>query len=61
MAFPQANRQNALNTDTTICKADRAGGLGAILMQKDEYDNFYAISYASRQLKDHKKLLSLPA
>ncbi len=27
----------------------------AILTQKDEFDNFYAISYASRQLKDHEK------
>jgi hypothetical protein len=31
------------------------GCLGAILTQKDKYDNFYAILYASRQLKDHEK------
>jgi RNase H-like domain found in reverse transcriptase len=43
MAFPYAGT------------ADTAGGLGAILTQKDKYDNFYAISYASRQLKDHEK------
>jgi hypothetical protein len=35
--------------------ADTPGGLGAILTQKDKYDNYYAISYASRQLKDHEK------
>ncbi len=35
--------------------ADTPGGLGAILTQKDQFDNYYAISYASRQLKDHEK------
>jgi hypothetical protein len=35
--------------------ADTVGGLGTILTQKDEFDNFYAISNASRQLKDHEK------
>jgi hypothetical protein len=29
--------------------------IGAILTQKDEFDNFYAISDTSRQLKDHEK------
>ncbi len=32
-----------------------AGGLRAILTQKDEFDNFYDIPNASRQLKDHEK------
>jgi hypothetical protein len=55
MAFPRANRQYALITDAATGTADTPGGLGAILTQKDQYDNYYAISYASRQLKDHEK------
>jgi len=55
MAFPRANRQYALITDAATGTADTAGGLGAILNQKDEFDNFYAISNTSRQLKDHDK------
>ena len=55
MAFPRADRQYALITDTATGTADTAGGLGAILTQKDQFDHFYAISYASRQLKDHEK------
>jgi Reverse transcriptase (RNA-dependent DNA polymerase)/RNase H-like domain found in reverse transcriptase len=55
MAFPRADRQYALITDATTGTADTASGLGAILTQKDEFDNFYAISYTSRQLKDHEK------
>jgi hypothetical protein len=59
MAFPHADRQYPLITDAATGTADTAGGLGAILTQKDKYDNFYAISYASRQLKDHKKIIHL--
>jgi len=55
MAIPRADRQYALITDAATGTADTAGGLGAILTQKDQFDNFYAISYASRQLKDHEK------
>jgi len=55
MAFPCADRQYALITDAATGTADMAGGLGAILTQKDKFDNFYAISYTSRQLKDHEK------
>jgi hypothetical protein len=57
IAFPRADCQYALLTDAATGTADTAGGLGAILTQKDEFDNFYAISYASRQLKDHKKTI----
>jgi hypothetical protein len=35
--------------------ADSAGGFGAILTQKVNFDNYYAIWYASCQLKDHEK------
>jgi hypothetical protein len=55
MAFPQPDCQYALITDVATGMADTAGGLGTILTQKDEFDNFFAISYASRQLKDHEK------
>jgi RNase H-like domain found in reverse transcriptase len=55
MAFPKADRQYALITDAATGTADTPGGLGAILTQVDKEGNFYAISFASRQLKDHKK------
>ncbi len=55
MAFPKADRQYALITDAATGTADTPGGLGAILTQVDKDGNFYAISFASRQLKDHEK------
>jgi hypothetical protein len=55
MAFPRSDRQYALITDAATGTADTAGSLGAILMQIDKFNNFYEISYASRQLKDHEK------
>jgi hypothetical protein len=55
MAFPRLDRQNALITDAATGTADTPGGLGAILTQVDKYGKFYAISFASRQLKDHEK------
>ncbi len=36
-------------------REDGPGGLGAILTQVDKDGKFYAISFASRQLKDHEK------
>ncbi len=47
MAFPRADHQYALITDAVTGTADTAGGLSSILTQKDEFDNFYAISYAA--------------
>ncbi len=55
MAFPRLDRQYALITDTATGTADTPGGLGAILTQVDKDGKFYAISFASRQLKDHEK------
>jgi hypothetical protein len=55
MAFPKADRQYALITDAAMGTADTPGGLGAILTHVDKNGNFYAISFASRQLKDHEK------
>ncbi len=55
MAFPRSDRQYALITDAATGTADFSGGLGAILTQVDKNGNHYAISFASRQLKDHEK------
>jgi len=60
MAFPKANRQYALITDAATGTADTPGGLGAILTQVDKEGNFYVISFASRQLKDHLSYWRLP-
>ncbi len=54
MAFPKSDRQYALITDAATGTADTPGGLGAILTQVDKEGNFHAISFASRQLKDHE-------
>jgi RNase H-like domain found in reverse transcriptase len=54
MAFPKSNRLYALITDAATGTADTPGGLGAILTQVDKDGNFHAISFASRQLKDHE-------
>jgi hypothetical protein len=54
MAFMKADRQYALITDASTGTADTPGGLGAILTQVDKEGNFHAISFASRQLKDHE-------
>jgi hypothetical protein len=56
MAFPRTDRQYALITDAATGTAATPGGLGAILTQVDSDGKFYAISFASRQLKDHKKI-----
>jgi hypothetical protein len=58
MAFPRADRQNALITDAATSTANTAGGLGAILTQKDEFESYYAISCASCQIKAHEKYYS---
>jgi transposase InsO family protein len=55
MAFPRADRQYALITDAATGTSETPGGLGAILTQIDQQGNHYAISFASRQLKDHEK------
>jgi hypothetical protein len=40
MAFPRADKQYTLITDTATGTADTAGGLRAILTQKEEFSNF---------------------
>jgi len=54
MAFPKSDRQYALITDAATGTAYTPGGLGAILTQVDKEGNFHAISFVSRQLKDHE-------
>jgi hypothetical protein len=54
MAFPRVDRQYALITDAATGTLDTPGGSGAILTQIDKDGNHFAISFASRQLKDHK-------
>ncbi len=55
MEFPRADHQYALITDTATGTSDTPGGVGAILTQIDGQGNYYAILFASRQLKDHEK------
>jgi hypothetical protein len=57
MAFPRTDRQYTLIMDTAVGTADTSGGLGAILTQVDQDGKFYAISFASRQLKNHEKTI----
>jgi hypothetical protein len=54
MEFPRADRQYALITDAATGTSETPGGLGAIITQIDQQGNHYAISFASRQLKDHE-------
>lgn len=55
MAYPRQDRKYALITDASTGSAQQSGGLGAILTQIDTEGQFHAISFASRQLKDHEK------
>jgi hypothetical protein len=55
MAFPKSDLQYALIMDAATGTADTPGGLGAIPTQVDKDGNFYAISFAPRQLIDHEK------
>jgi hypothetical protein len=51
MAFLKADREYAL---ITAAATDTPEGLGAILAQVNRDGKFYAISFASRKLKDHE-------
>jgi hypothetical protein len=54
MAFPKSDRKYALITNSATSTAESPGSLEAILMQIDSDGKFYAISFASHQLKDHE-------
>ncbi len=60
MAFPKLDQQYELITDATTGTATTPGGPRAILTQVYKEGNFYAISLASGQRKDHEKILSFP-
>jgi hypothetical protein len=55
MALPKSDWQYALITDAATGTTNMPRGQGAILTQVDKDGQFYPISFASRQLKDHKK------
>ncbi len=55
IAFLKADWQYALITDSATGMVDTPGSPGAILTQVDKDGKFYKISFASQQLKDHKK------
>jgi hypothetical protein len=55
MAFSRMDWQYALITDATTGTADRPGRLRVIPTQVAQDRKFYAISFSSRQLKDHEK------
>jgi hypothetical protein len=55
MVFPHSETHYALITEVTTGTADSSSSLGAILTQIDDQGNHFAISFASRQLKDHEQ------
>ena len=55
MAYPRSDRTYALLVDAATGTSEKPGGIGAILTQIDDQNNFHAISYASRQLVTHEK------
>jgi RNase H-like domain found in reverse transcriptase len=54
MAFTKSDRQYAIITNAATGTANTPGGLRAILTQVDQDGNVHAISFSSRQLKDHE-------
>ncbi len=57
MAFPCADHQYFLITNAATGTADTADSLGTILTQKDKFDKYSAISYASCNLRITKKII----
>jgi len=54
VAYPRSDQKYVLITDASTGTDKIAGGFGAILAQVDEKNNFHAIAYGSRQLRDHE-------
>ena len=52
VAYPRLDRQYALIVDASTGTATTPGGMGFILAQMDEQQNFHVISYGSRELVD---------
>jgi hypothetical protein len=61
MAFPKSNHQYGQIMDAATRRAATLVGLGAILTQVNINGKIYTISFASRQFKDIKKLLTFPS
>ena len=55
MDYPRPDRQYALITDAALGDDLHPGGLGAILTQMDEKQQYKVIAYASRKLLKHEK------
>ena len=55
MAYPRQNRPYAVVVDAATGDANNPGGLGAILMQLNEQNQYVALAYASRKLDKHER------
>jgi hypothetical protein len=53
--YPRKDRAYALITDAALGDDKKEGGLGAILTQINEKEEFCVIAYASRKLQKHEK------
>jgi hypothetical protein len=59
MTFHWVDRRYPLNTDIATSIAKTPGGPRAFLTQADKWDNFFKVSYASKQLLSYEKNDSL--
>jgi len=55
VAYPRKDRPYSLIVDAATGNAEQEGGMGAILCQQDEKNNYRVIAYASRALVKHEK------
>ena len=58
LTIPRPDRIFAVIVDASTGTEDTAGGVGAILTQKDDEGKFYAVCYASRLLQAKEKTFS---
>ena len=55
LAYPRADKTFHLATDAATGDDTHKGGLGAVLMQDDDYGKRHVVAYASRSLKQHEE------